>query len=70
MNVKHYLVYHSGEKMGHGFRDDAESTGAFGVVTRKNLSDLPDSLLPCVEEQTETWLLYEAVDLRTMAIVL
>ena len=38
--MKHYLVYHSAEKMGHSYRedDDGESggEGGFGIVTKKN----------------------------------
>jgi hypothetical protein len=38
--VKHFIVYHSVEKMGHSFReeDDGESggDGGFGIVTRKS----------------------------------
>lgn len=43
--MKHYLVYHSAEKMGHSFRDgdDGESggEGGFGIVTKKNVAGLP-----------------------------
>ena len=43
--MKHYLVYHSVEKMGHSFREAAGSKGESGIVTRKNVSGLPDRVV-------------------------
>lgn len=45
--MKHYLVYHSAEKMGHSFREDDGESGEddFGIVTRKNAAGLPGSVV-------------------------
>lgn len=44
--MKHYLVYHSAEKMGHSFRDDnGGQTGDYSIVTSKKPDNLPGNAI-------------------------
>lgn len=46
--MKHYLVYHSVDRMGTSFRDGDDTDEPFSVVTKKNLR---------VEEDDVVWLI-------------
>lgn len=44
--MKHFLVYHSAEKMGHSFRDEeGDGTGPYSIVTAKKADKLKGNVI-------------------------